>query len=54
MHIHHAGQAHQLAQEAADDRIARAMLTDIQGSIEKLPEENAEHLLRLLGAEYAG
>jgi len=53
VHIHHAGQAHRLAKEAADDHIARAMLADIQGSIEKLPEENAEHLLRLLAREYA-
>jgi hypothetical protein len=53
VHIHHAGQAHQLVKQAADDRVARTMLANIQGSIEKLPEENAEHLLRLLAREYA-
>lgn len=51
VHIHHASQAHRLVKQAAGDPVARAMLADIQKLVADMPEENAEHLLRLLARE---
>lgn len=53
VHIHHASLAHRLVREAGDDQVARNMLREIQGQVEELPQENAEHLLKLLAKEYA-
>lgn len=52
--IHHAARAHRLSKEAHGDDVAREMLAEIGGRIDRLDPEHAQHLVRLLGETYAG
>ncbi len=52
--IHHASKAHSLSKEAHGDEVARDMLRELEGRIDRLEPEQAQHLVRLLGEHYAG
>ena len=50
--IHHAAQAHRLANEAEGDQVARQMLSEVEGRIDALSPEEAQHLVQLLARQY--
>ena len=50
--IHHANRAHRLAREAEGDAAARAMLNEVEGRIDSLSPEEAQHVVQLLLREY--
>jgi len=53
VHAFHLHQAHRLAREADADPAARAMLSDLKQSVDRLSDEEARHLVELLRREYA-
>ena len=52
--IHHASKAHSLSREAHSDEVAREMLEELEGRIDRLSPEQAQHLVHLLGEHYSG